>query len=67
MNEGTAVLKLILGHPDPSARIAQATSSGIPAIAGFADGLLEDYDAVRNGLTLDHSSGAVEGRVLLAD
>lgn len=43
--------------------IAQATSSGIPAIAGFADGLLEDYDAVRNGLTLEHSSGAVEGHV----
>ncbi|WP_157229028.1 transposase [Nocardia brevicatena] len=43
--------------------IAQATSSGIPAIAGFAAGLLEDYDAVRNGLTLEHSSGAVEGHV----
>lgn len=43
--------------------IVQATSSGIPAIAGFADGLLKDYDAVRNGLTLEHSSGAVEGNV----
>ena len=29
----------------------------------FAAGLKRDYDAVRNGLTLSYSSGAVEGNV----
>lgn len=40
---------------------AQATD--IAALHGFAAGLLRDYDAVRNGLTLGWSSGAVEGTV----
>jgi transposase len=43
--------------------ITQAQTSGIPQLAGFAAGLLKDYDAVRNGLTLPWSSGAVEGNV----
>lgn len=43
--------------------IAQARSSGVAQLAGFADGLIKDYDAVRNGLTLPWSSGAVEGNV----
>ncbi|MGF6889403.1 transposase [Nocardia sp. GAS34] len=43
--------------------IAAAKSSGIKQLAGFADGLLKDYDAVRNGLMLEWSSGAVEGNV----
>lgn len=43
--------------------IAAARNSGINHLAGFADGLLKDYDAVRNGLTLHWSSGAVEGNV----
>jgi transposase len=43
--------------------IAQAKQSGITHLAGFAAGLIKDYDAVRNGLTLPHSSGAVEGNV----
>jgi len=29
----------------------------------FALGLRDDYDAVRAGLTLDHSNGQVEGQV----
>ncbi|WP_317797393.1 ISL3 family transposase [Actinoplanes sichuanensis] len=43
--------------------ITQARSSGVAQLAGFADGLIKDYDAVRNGLTLHWSSGAVEGNV----
>ncbi|MFC4944215.1 transposase [Pseudonocardia sp. GCM10023141] len=43
--------------------IAQAQASEIPQLHGFATGLLKDYDAVRNGLTLPWSSGAVEGAV----
>jgi hypothetical protein len=37
--------------------IADAKASDIPQLQGFAVGLLKDYDAVRNGLTLDWSSG----------
>jgi transposase len=48
-------------HLDSWIRNAQA--SGITQLAGFAAGLLKDYDAVRNGLTLPWSSGAVEGNV----
>ncbi|BCJ51814.1 transposase [Actinoplanes sp. NBRC 14428] len=43
--------------------IADAQASGVAALAGFATGLGKDYDAVRNGLTLGWSSGAVEGHV----
>lgn len=43
--------------------IAQAQASDIAPLRGFAAGLLKDYDAVRNGLTLSWSSGAVEGTV----
>jgi transposase len=43
--------------------ITQARTSGIAHLAGFAAGLVKDYDAVRNGLTLPYSSGAVEGNV----
>ncbi|WP_329409235.1 transposase [Nocardia vinacea] len=43
--------------------IADATNSGITHLSSFATGLLNDYDAVRNGLTLEWSSGAVEGNV----
>jgi hypothetical protein len=37
--------------------------SGLPPLASFARGLLADYDAVRNGLSLPFSSGACEGNV----
>lgn len=43
--------------------ITDAKSSGIAPLARFADGLIKDYDAVRNGLTLELSSGTVEGHV----
>ncbi|MFD0574931.1 ISL3 family transposase [Dactylosporangium darangshiense] len=43
--------------------ISHAQHSGIAALAGFAAGLVKDYEAVRNGLTLDWNSGAVEGNV----
>jgi transposase len=43
--------------------IADAKASDIPQLQGFAAGLLKDYDAVRNELTLDCSSGAVDGAV----
>ena len=43
--------------------IAAAQASDIPQLRGFATGLLSDYDAVRAGLTLHWSSGAVEGNV----
>ncbi|MGW4528011.1 transposase [Amycolatopsis sp. NPDC004378] len=43
--------------------ITKARNSGIAQLQGIAAGLLEDYDAVRNGLTLAYSSGAVEGAV----
>jgi len=43
--------------------ITQARASAITQLAGFAEGLGKDYDAVRNGLTLPWSSGPVEGNV----
>ena len=38
-------------------------SGRVAQLAGFAAGLVKDYDAVRNGLTLPYSRGAVEGNV----
>ncbi|MFE3175172.1 ISL3 family transposase [Amycolatopsis sp. NPDC059235] len=46
-----------------NAWITDAQASDVPQLQGFAAGLLRDYDAVRNGLTLGWSSGAVEGAV----
>ena len=43
--------------------IAEAADSGIAQIEAFAEGLTHDYDAVRNGLSMDWSSGPVEGNV----
>jgi transposase len=43
--------------------IAAAQASDLPPLRRFATGLLADYDAVRAGLTLHWSSGAVEGNV----
>lgn len=39
-----------------------AKNSSIKAFQSFAKGLQEDYDAVKNGLTLDISNGPVEGQ-----
>jgi len=43
--------------------IEDAAQSGIDNLKRFALGLREDYEAVRAGLTLDHSNGQVEGQV----
>jgi len=48
-------------HLDPW--IATTGDSGFPAIAKFAKGLTNDYHAVKAGLSLPYSSGAVEGSV----
>ena len=38
-------------------------AAGVSQLKSFADGLVKDYDAVRNALTTNWSSGAVEGNV----
>jgi transposase len=43
--------------------IAAVEADELPELHSYANGLKRDYDAVRNGLTLTHSSGAVEGQV----
>ncbi|HEX5300983.1 MAG TPA: ISL3 family transposase [Streptosporangiaceae bacterium] len=40
-----------------------AESAGFPPLATFAAGIRQDYDAVRNGLSLPWNSGKVEGTV----
>jgi transposase len=46
-----------------TAWITEATSSGIAALAHFAQGLQEDLTAITAGLTLPWSNGPVEGHV----
>jgi transposase len=41
----------------------EATTSGIAALARFAQGLQEDLTAITTGLTLPWSNGPVEGHV----
>jgi len=43
--------------------IDTARTTGLPGISSFAKGLEQDLDAVTNGLTMNWSSGPVEGRV----
>lgn len=43
--------------------IAAVEADDLPERHSYANGLTRDYDAVLNGLTLTHSSGAVEGQV----
>jgi transposase len=43
--------------------MAAALDAGLPGISSFAKGLEQDLDAVTNGLTMNWSSGPVEGRV----
>jgi transposase len=43
--------------------IADAEQDTLAPLASFARNLRRDLDAVRNGLTLPHSSGAVEGNI----
>jgi transposase len=50
------------GDRDLNPWIAAVTDDDHPELTSFARGLLADYDAVRAGLTLPYSSGAVEGQ-----
>lgn len=43
--------------------MAAVVADDLPHLHRFVNGLRRDYDAVRNGLTLPHSSGVVEGTV----
>jgi Transposase and inactivated derivatives len=43
--------------------LAAVHASPLPALRSFATGLERDHDAVLAGLTLPHSSGAVEGSI----
>ncbi|MFJ9711708.1 hypothetical protein [Streptomyces sp. NPDC101234] len=44
-------------------RIEEVTTGGLPGLAGFAQGLATDLDAVTAGFTTNWGSGIVEGRV----
>src|SRR4051794_39757640 len=43
--------------------ISRVEADDQPDLHRFANGVRRDYEAVLNGLTLEHSSGAVEGSV----
>jgi len=43
--------------------LARVEADDQPDLHRFANGLRRDHNAVRNGLTLPHSSGVVEGAV----
>ncbi len=48
---------------DLEAWMAEATHSGIEALARFARGLQEDLVAIKAGLTLEWSNGVTEGQI----
>jgi transposase len=48
---------------DLDAWIAAVKADDQPDLLSFVRGIEADYDAVRNGLTLAHNSGTVEGHV----
>ncbi|MEM8642517.1 MAG: ISL3 family transposase [Cyanobacteria bacterium P01_G01_bin.54] len=43
--------------------LKRAIEGNLPALASFAEGLKEDYEAVKAGLTLPWSNGPVEGQI----
>lgn len=43
--------------------LKRATQSCLVALSGFAKGLMDDYEAVKAGLTLKWSNGPVEGQI----
>ena len=43
--------------------LTRALSSQIPSLVAFAQGLLQDYDAVKAAMTLEWSNGPVEGQI----
>jgi transposase len=61
----TSFAEMLTGrHGDRlDAWLATVEADDQPDLHSFAAGLKRDYDAVRNGLTLSYSSGAVEGTV----
>jgi transposase len=61
----TSFAEMLTGrHGDRlDAWLATVEANDQPDLHSFATGLKRDYDAVRNGLTLSYSSGAVEGTV----
>lgn len=48
---------------NPQAWMAAVDADNLPALHSFTKGVRRDLDAVINGHTLSHSSGAVEGNV----
>jgi transposase len=60
---GFAVILTQRRGADLDAWMAGVDAEGPPALRSFVAGLRTDYAAVRNGLTLPHSSGPVEGTV----
>lgn len=51
-------------EPDPfDCWLTRAIESNLPALSGFAESLMDDYDAVKAGLTLKWSNGPVEGLI----
>lgn len=51
------------GNTELKKWIEKSTRSGVKEMASFAKGLLTDYNAVKNALTLPWSNGPVEGNV----
>lgn len=51
------------GNTELKKWIEKSTKSGVKEMASFAKGLLTDYNAVKNALTLPWSNGPVEGNV----
>jgi transposase len=46
-----------------SSWIEKVNNSGMQELKGFANGLLNDYEAVKNAITLPWSNGPVEGHI----
>jgi hypothetical protein len=62
---GKAFAEMMTGRPGEllDTWIAAVYVEDLPHLRAFANGLERDHAAVRNGLTLAYSSGAVEGNV----
>jgi transposase len=60
---GFAVMITELTGQDLPQWMGATREAGLPGISSFAKGLEQDLDAVTNGLTMNWSSGPVEGRV----
>ncbi len=43
--------------------LSKALSSQLKSLFAFAQGLLDDYDAVKAGMTFEWSNGPVEGQI----